>query len=191
MRFCAGEAAMLGVEHAFLSFGDKQIWEDFTLLLPEAGVTALTGPSGCGKTTLLRVLGGLQALRAGRVFAPPQEKIAFLFQENRLLPWRTVEQHLTDAKAMPGPWLAAVDLLGEEKSYPRSLSGGMGRRLALARTLALGGEIYLLDEPFAGVDPGRIGRLMALLKGLPAPVVLVSHEKQVLELADRVIGLET
>ena len=86
--------------------------------------------------------------------------------------------------------LAAVDLLGEEKSYPRALSGGMGRRLALARTLALGGEVYLLDEPFAGVDPGRIGRLMALLKGLPAPVVLVSHERQVLDLADRVIELE-
>ena len=66
---------MLGVEHAFLSFGEKQIWEDFTLFLPETGVTALTGPSGCGKTTLLRVLAGLQELQAGTVFAPPQEKI--------------------------------------------------------------------------------------------------------------------
>lgn len=187
MRFCAGEDAMLGVEHAFLSFGEKQIWEDFTLLLPETGVTALTGPSGCGKTTLLRVLAGLQELQAGTVFAPPQEKIAFLFQENRLLPWRTVEQHLTDVKALPGPWLAAVDLLGEEKAYPAALSGGMGRRLALARTLALGGEVYLLDEPFTGVDPERVTRLMNVLKGLGAPVILVSHEKQVLQLAGQVV----
>ena len=59
---------------------------------------------------------------------------------------------MTDVKALPGPWLAAVDLLGEEKAYPAALSGGMGRRLALARTLALGGEVYLLDEPFTGMD---------------------------------------
>jgi len=178
---------MLGVEHADLSFGAKPVFTDFSLLLPESGVTALTGPSGCGKTTFLRVLAGLQRLESGRVFAPPLEKIAFLFQEDRLLPWRTVEQHLTDVRAQPRPWLEAADLLGEEKRFPGELSGGMGRRLALARTLALGGELYLLDEPFAGVDPERIERLMGLLKSRNAPVILVSHEKQVLNLADHVV----
>ena len=170
-----------------LSFGARRVLDRFSLKIPDTGITALGGPSGCGKTTLLRVLAGLERPRSGAVEGIVPRQTALLFQDDRLLPWRTVEQHLTDVKALPGPWLAAVDLLGEEKAYPAALSGGMGRRLALARTLALGGEVYLLDEPFTGVDPERVTRLMNVLKGLGAPVILVSHEKQVLQLAGQVV----
>ena len=86
--------------------------------------------------------------------------------------------------------LALAELEGEEKTRPAALSGGMGRRLALARCLALDARLYLLDEPFAGVDLPRALRILERLRKLPAPVLLVSHEPAVLSRADAVIPLD-
>ena len=184
---------MICLEEVTVTFGEKRVLDRFSLTLPETGITALSGPSGCGKTTLLRVLAGLQPVEGGTVVVP--ERPTLLFQENRLFPWRTVEQHLTDV--LPRPrwvevprWLRLAELEGEERTYPAHLSGGMGRRLALVRTLALGGSLYLLDEPFAGVDPQRADRILSALGELAAPVILVSHEPAVLDRADRVIRLD-
>lgn len=177
-----------------LSFGEKQVLDRFSLNIPQ-GVTVLSGPSGCGKTSLLRVLAGLERPESGQMDGIAPSETAFLFQEDRLFPWRTVEQHLTDIlpkhrwSEVPR-WIALAQLEGEEHRRPAALSGGMRRRLALVRCLALGGRLYLLDEPFTGVDPERTGRLMAFLKGLGVPVLLSSHESQVLSLADQVIRVE-
>lgn len=186
---------MISVSHLTLSYGEKRVLEDLSLTLPERGVTVLSGPSGCGKTTLLRCLAGLERPRSGRIQAPPPRETSLLFQEDRLFPWRTVEQHLTDvlpqARWAEVPrWLDLAGLTGEEGSLPASLSGGMRRRLALVRALALGGRLYLLDEPFTGVDPARIRRLMEALRALDTPVLLSSHEALVCSLADRVICLD-
>ena len=141
------------------------------------------------------MLAGLEPLHSGRVTGITPRQTAFLFQENRLLPWRTVEQHLTDVlprarREEAGRWLELVELTGEEASYPSALSGGMCRRLALARCLALGGTVYLLDEPFAGVDPQRAERIVAGLKQAALPVILSTHEESILALADRVLSLD-
>lgn len=186
---------MISVSHLTLSYGEKRVLEDLSLTLPDRGVTVLSGPSGCGKTTLLRCLARLERPRSGRVQAPPPRETVLLFQEDRLFPWRTVEQHLTDvlpqARWAEVPrWLDLAGLTGEEGSLPASLSGGMRRRLALVRALALGGRLYLLDEPFTGVDPARVRRLMEALRTLDAPVLLSSHEALVCSLADRVICLD-
>ena len=163
--------------------------------LPETGVTALSGPSGCGKTTLLRVLAGLQKPISGRVEGINPQETVLLFQENRLFPWRRVREQITDVlprqrRGELDAWLALVELEGEGDAWPEELSGGMQRRLALARALALGGTWYLLDEPFAGVDPERTERILERVRELGAPVLLVSHEEQVLSLSDRVICLD-
>ena len=106
-----------------------------------------------------------------------------------------MEQHLTDVLSRER-WgeipalLALAELEGEEHSYPAALSGGMGRRLALARCLALDARLYLLDEPFAGVDLPRALRILDRLRALPAPVLLVSHEPAVLARADTVVKLD-
>ena len=178
-----------------VSFGDKAVLDRFSLNIPDSGVTALTGPSGCGKTTLLRVLAGLEKPRGGSVEGVTPRETAILFQDDRLLPWRTVEQHLADVlsreqRGRVPELLALAELEGEEKSYPAALSGGMGRRLALARCLALPARLYLLDEPFAGVDPARALRILERMRALPAPVLLVSHEPAVLACADTVIELD-
>ena len=186
---------MISVSHLTLSYGEKRVLEDFSLTLPERGVTVLSGPSGCGKTTLLRCLAGLERPRSGRIQAPPPRETSLLFQEDRLFPWRTVEQHLMDVLpqsrwAEVPRWLALAELTGEEGSFPASLSGGMRRRLALVRALALGGQLYLLDEPFTGVDPARVRRLMDALRALDAPVLLSSHVPLACSLADQVICLD-
>jgi len=186
---------MISLEHLFLSYGDKNVLCDLSLTLPKTGITLLHGPSGCGKTTLLRVLAGLEQIQAGTVAGIAPKDTAFLFQENRLLPWRTAEQHLTDVlprdRRREAPaWLDLVELSGEENTYPAQLSGGMCRRLALARCLALDADLYLLDEPFAGVDPDRACRILAALKQRGTPILMVSHESHVLPFADRIIELD-
>lgn len=188
------KAQLIQVNKGCLSYGDKRVFEDFSIQIPQSGITALQGPSGCGKTSLLRVLAGLQPLDSGEVLTVKWNEVSFLFQENRLLPWRTVGQHLKDVLPR-NRWgeiaqlLSLVELEGEESQYPAALSGGMGRRLALARCLALDAKIYLLDEPFAGVDPERARRIMSRQKSMDKPIVLVSHEPAVLEMADRVIEM--
>lgn len=142
----------------------------------------LTGPSGVGKTTLLRA------------FLKKYPDSAFLFQEDRLFSRRTVRQHLLDVMDKPdsaaaAEWLDLVELAGEENSYPAQLSGGMARRLALARCLALGGPRYLLDEPFTGVDEPLQKRILARLKAVEKPVVFSTHNQGLCQYADCIITL--
>lgn len=186
---------MIELSHLDFSYGDRTVLSDFSLTLPTQGITALQGPSGCGKTTLLRLLAGLERPQSGTISGISPGTGAILFQENRLLPWRTVGQHITDVlprerQGEAARWLKLVELEDEADTSPSALSGGMGRRLALGRCLALGGSVYLLDEPFAGVDPERTRRILTRIRGLGTPVVLTSHQAPVLELADRAISLD-
>lgn len=182
---------MIEMKHLTLHYGKKPVLDDFSLTIPPGGVTAFTGPSGCGKTTLLRVLAGLVAPASGTVEGVSPSEIAVLFQENRLFPWRTVSQHITDVlpreRRREAPdWLAFAELEQDAAAFPHTLSGGMARRLALARCAALGGKLLLLDEPFTGIDQERAGRILTRLKALSTPVILISHEPSVLAACDRV-----
>lgn len=165
-----------------VTFDGKVVFDHRDFSFPDQGLTLLTGPSGVGKTTLLRAL------------LKKYPDSAFLFQEDRLFPRRTAVQHLLDVMEHPdrekaGEWLALVELAGEEDRRPAQLSGGMARRLALARCLALGGPRYLLDEPFAGVDEPLQKRILARLKALGRPIVLSTHNQGLLEYADCVVTL--
>ena len=165
---------MISAEHITVCYGEKRVLDDFSLVLPETGITALSGPSGCGKTTLLRVLAGLQRRSAGVVTVSPPPPPPVLPRARR---------------GEAGRWLALVELEEEARSYPGALSGGMGRRLALARALACGGGLYLLDEPFTGVDAARAARILERVRALGVPVLLSSHEAEIVALCDRVIPL--
>lgn len=185
---------MIQVEHLSLSFGSREVLRDFSLAVPDRGVTALRGPSGCGKTTLLRCLAGLERPQSGQISGITPRETAFLFQENRLLPWRTAEENIADVlprerRGEAGRWLALAELSGEASSRPAALSGGMARRLALVRALALaslGCSALLLDEPFTGVDGPRAARLMEAVRALEVPVLLSAHEGDTLALADQI-----
>lgn len=186
---------MIELKELTLSYGEKLVLDRFSAELPDAGVIGLTGPSGCGKTTLLRALGGLVKPISGEIRGLDPERTAFLFQENRLLPWRTAEQQVADVlprerRGEAGEWLKLVELEGEGAAKPSELSGGMARRLAIARCAALGCGVLLLDEPFAGVDGERALRILGRLRRQSGLIILVSHEEPVLAACDRVISFD-
>lgn len=172
---------MVTLEQVTKRYGEKTVLHRFSLQLPSRGIVALMGPSGCGKTTLLRLLAGLETPDAGRVRV--QGHAVLLFQEDRLLPWLTVEQNLLAALPRGGgegipPLLQALGISGESASYPGALSGGMRRRVALARALLAPGELLLLDEPFKGLDAVTRGRAMELVAARAADrlTLLVTHD---------------
>jgi len=126
---------------------------------PENSISVILGKSGCGKTTLLRILANLEQSDQGEVLMDSDEKISFVFQEPRLMPWLTVSQNITfgleKQKIKYEEIEELMDLIGLkkfEKAYPHQLSGGMQQRVALARALAYDPSVILMDEPFAALD---------------------------------------
>lgn len=150
---------MIRLRNVTKSYGEKTVLRDFSLELPCRGAVALMGPSGCGKTTLLRLIAGLEAPDSGEVLLPESPKISVVFQEDRLLEAFSVRENvlavLPDSqagRAEADRCLLRCGLDDVAASRPESLSGGMRRRVAIARAMAFGGNILLLDEPFKGLD---------------------------------------
>lgn len=174
------------------SYEGKNILDCFSLTLPDKGTVCLYGPSGCGKTTLLNCIAGLEPYDSGTITGMENRKIAYLFQENRLLPWVSAAENI--AAVLRGSerqnrmearnWMRLVGLEGEEDKLPAQLSGGMKRRVAIARALAYGGDLFLLDEPFRGLDPERKEQMISLMKQKTddALKILVTHDIQEAEL---------
>jgi ABC-type nitrate/sulfonate/bicarbonate transport system ATPase subunit len=138
--------------------GKKKILDNFSIKFPEKGAVCLMGPSGCGKTTLLRILSGLEQLQSGTVTGLNDMRAAYVFQENRLLPWLSAIDNVSiastglDRQSDAVFWLEKVGLGGNEHKFPGELSGGMKQRVSIARALAAKADFLILDEPFAGLD---------------------------------------
>lgn len=162
---------------------------------------ALTGPSGCGKTTLLNILAGLEAVGDGRIVLASGATVAYVFQEPRLLPWRTVKENLElvvdegpDTVARVDRALAEVGLDDARDVYASRLSLGMARRVALARGFIVRPDLLLLDEPFVSLDDRGANRLRLLLLELlerhRTSAVFVTHRvSEAIMLATRLLVL--
>jgi NitT/TauT family transport system ATP-binding protein len=166
---------------------------------------ALVGPSGCGKTTFLNIVAGLDRDFDGEVRLAPRPdgapaRVGYVFQEPRLLPWRTVHENIAlvlpphGADAIVGELLAAVGLAAARDLYPPQLSGGMSRRVAIARAFAIQPDLLLMDEPFVSLDHDTVEQLRELLLKLwharPTTVLFVTHDlREALVLADRLVLL--
>src|SRR5215208_2207921 len=146
------------------SGGQLQVLSELSLRLSSGEVGALVGPSGCGKTTMLRIIAGLDSDYDGTVRLPQPCKLGMVFQEPRLLPWRTVEQNVRLAApeasdAALGTLFQALGLTAHRDHYPGELSLGLARRVALARAFAVEPDLLLLDEPFVSLDDSLAARL--------------------------------
>lgn len=168
---------VIRLEHVRKSYGGKPVITDATLEL--RGRLCLFGPSGCGKTTLLRLISGLEKPDAGRVLVPKGTRFACHFQEDRLLPWYTAAENLAMTTANAADWLTRVQLAEAGDKYPDELSGGMRRRVSLARALACESDVLLLDEPLRELDAATEEAMLALIDASAGDrlLVLVTHDR--------------
>ena len=209
--------AYIKVQNVSFSRGDRSIYENVSLTIPRGKITAVMGPSGTGKTTLLRLIAAQLAPNSGTILVDGQnvhalsrselykvrKKMGMLFQSGALFSDMTVAENIAfpmeehtklDAKTIAGivaDQLYSVGLRGAASPMPSELSGGMARRVALARAIALDPELVMYDEPFTGQDPISKGVLVKLIRQLNDSAnmtsVLVSHDvEESLSIADHV-----
>ena len=211
---------LVELRNVTFGYGDRTILRDVSLTIPRGKVTALMGASGGGKTTVLRLIGGQARAQAGQVLLDGQDvgamsqaqlyaarrRMGMLFQfgalftdmtvfENVAFPLREHTQ-LSDAlvRDIVLMKLQAVGLRSARELMPSQISGGMARRVALARAMALDPEFIMYDEPFAGLDPISLGTSAQLIRELNDALgltsIIVSHDlEETFKLADQVIIL--
>ena len=193
------EVAIRQKAYSAATGGTLRVIEGLTFSLGKGEVGALVGPSGCGKTTLLRIIAGLDADYEGEVHLPDHGRLGMVFQEPRLLPWRTLEHNVrlaapqvTDDELTS--LFAALGLSAHRQHYPGELSLGLARRVALARAFAVAPDLLVLDEPFVSLDDALATRLRDELAELvtrrPVTTLLVTHNvEEAIALADRLFLL--
>jgi sulfonate transport system ATP-binding protein len=176
----------------------RLVLHDVAFSLRMGEICALLGPSGCGKTTLLRIISGLDSDFEGRIVLPSPHRIGMVFQEPRLLPWRSVAQNLrlvgSSSENDLAEIVAALRLSKHLDHFPGELSLGLARRVAIARAFAVKPDLLLLDEPFVSLDASLAARLreelLALVLKRKATTLIVTHAvEEAISLADRIIVL--
>jgi phospholipid/cholesterol/gamma-HCH transport system ATP-binding protein len=207
--------SIVTVENVHFQRGERDIFKGVNLTVPEGKIVAIMGPSGTGKTTLLRLIAGLLSPTQGRVLVKDQnvnqlsrsellklrERMGMLFQGGGLFTDMSVFDNVafplrmhsvfteTKVREVVLQKLEAVGLRGAQHLMPAELSGGMSRRVALARAIALDPDIVMYDEPFTGQDPIAMGVLVRLIqslnKSLGITSIIVSHDvAETLSIAD-------
>ena len=175
------------IEHVSKRYGDNQVLTDADFRIASGERVCLFGPSGCGKTTMLRILCGLEKPDDGKVILTDKTRFACHFQEDRLLPWYTVEENLTlitGSTDQSREWLRKMQLEGTGELFPDELSGGMRRRASLARALAHESDILVLDEPLRELDEATAQAVLHVVQESIAgrTLVLVTHDRQQAEI---------
>jgi NitT/TauT family transport system ATP-binding protein len=186
-----------------------QALQDISFSVGRGEFLSVLGPSGCGKSTILRLAAGLETptrgevAMEGKVIQGPDRRRGLVFQSYSVFPWLTVQQNvafgLTNKDRSQSDddvqkWLDFTELTDFADAYPKTLSGGMRQRLALARTMIVEPELLLLDEPFGALDErtreGMQGLLLQAVRETGCSVIFVTHDiQEAILLADKFILL--
>lgn len=152
----------LRINHISKSYNGSFLYKNFNMEFSEGTITCILGPSGCGKTTLLNIIGNIIYPDSGELVGFDKKLFSYIFQESRLLPWKTVagnidfvlsrELSTVERKAQADQLIRLVELEGYANYYPSQLSGGMRQRVSIARAFACPSDIILMDEPLSGLD---------------------------------------
>ncbi len=201
------------VRDLWMSFAGKRrdeqvhVLESVSIDVSPGEFVCIVGPSGCGKSTLLNIIAGFltptrgDVIVEGQPVSGPDHRRIFVFQENGVFPWLTVEQNIgfglsrlsaTERNRIVAHYVDMVGLDGFERSYPRELSGGMRQRVEIARALAANPDIIYMDEPFGALDfLTRLkmrADLIRIWQGEKKTVLFVTHDiEEAVQLADRVL----
>ncbi len=207
---------MLELRNLTKRFGNKQIFSNYDLVIPEGKIVAVVGQSGGGKTTLLRMLAGLETIDSGTLIYNGQtlpleelEKrhlLGFVFQDFQLFPHLSVLENLilspiktqnmsrSDAEDKARKLLDTLGLANHATAYPFSLSGGQKQRVALARAMMIDPEIIGYDEPTSALDPElrkEVEKLILENRATCITQIVVTHDMQFAEnIADEIIKIE-
>ena len=168
-----------------VDFGSAVPIKNVSVTLPEEGLCIVTGVSGAGKSTLLKLIAGLVKPTSGNISGTDGLKLSYVFQEDRLLEWNTAKENLMfemSDEASAEFWGNAMELGDRFDSYHAELSGGMCRRVAIARAMHFGGDVLLLDEPFKGLDGELKVRVAEHTRGRFGLIVAAVHSKEEAEL---------
>ena len=171
--------------------GDRlRVLDRISFEIVDGTFNSILGPSGCGKSTILNLIAGLEHHTSGNILVQGKPKIGFVFQQPRLLNWRTIAENVElplesqsiDAvtrRNTANRYLGLVGLEGFEHYYPLKLSGGMQQRAAIARALAIEPDVLLMDEPFSGLDEWTARKmrqeLMRIWQETGKTIVFVTH----------------
>ncbi len=182
--------------------GELKVLDSISLTVRAGEISALMGPSGCGKSTLLNIVAGLIEPDQGEAKLNPSTRLAYIFQEPRLLPWKTVEENLSfmqdnflseaEAREIRENLLQKTGLLAYKDVYPAQLSGGMKQRLEIVRALAIKPQLLLMDEPFKSLDLALQYQLQKLVLAEHTQynfaILFITHNPQeAVMLSDRVV----
>jgi NitT/TauT family transport system ATP-binding protein len=180
----------LQIKNLHKEFGSVALYKDFNINFPENSITCILGPSGCGKTTLLNIIGKIIQPDKGEIAGSDGRAFSYIFQEPRLLPWKTVEGNIEfvisreipakERKEITGQFIQLVELDAFADFYPHELSGGMRQRVSIARAFAYPSDIILMDEPLKGLDVGLKQNLIRAFSRIwqtyRRTVIFVTHD---------------
>jgi NitT/TauT family transport system ATP-binding protein len=202
--------AYLSFEKVTKHFGEVPVVSETTFDVARKSFVVFLGPSGCGKTTLMRMVGGLDVPTSGvirlegQIISRPDRRRGMVFQSYSSFPWLTVEGNIafgmryrddltpTQREGRVNHYLRLIGMEDFRRSYPNRISGGMRQRVAIARTLAAGSDVLLMDEPFGALDALTRERLQVELRQIQMKeektVIFVTHDvEEAVFLADRII----